>query len=70
MNLYIWKPQGHGQETVIVMEDSLKKARTAADKYVKIQVACGCDLYYRGWNTDYYDLKVYQQGEVVTHEND
>ena len=75
--LYVWRPQGHGQLSFFVVEwnEAAERKRVEAEIARLRALPCG-DMGWimgyevQGWGTDYYQLEVYQAGQVVTHEDD
>ena len=82
--LYVWRPNGHGQRSVILMADGDVDAATArANDAVKAalelmedQVGDGESYHvyteydFRDWGTDYYELTVLDMNSILFHEND
>ena len=74
INLYVWRPDGHGEYSFIVAEESKEKAVAAVEKYIKDHLNkndghCLGNYEVTGWGTDYYELEIFSVGEVVTHDN-
>ncbi len=65
LKLYAWQPQGHGECSFFVMAVSKKDAIKAVDEHIK-----DIDEYYKGgWGTDYYELTVLDELEVIDNDN-
>ena len=68
MNLYIWRPQGHGEDTYMVCAESLHAACIAifadGDAFDEINQSR------RLLGRDYYKLEVYEPGELARNHND
>lgn len=70
MKLFIWEPQGHGQDIVVVVEENLEKAQAAANQFVEDTIArTGVGYHYNGWGTEHYQLTTMDPGKVMTFEN-
>lgn len=71
MKLYVWTAKTHGPMSFFVMAESEEQAKEYVDKYIATisQEDGYTEYYYDGWGTDYYVLTVYEQGQVVDHEN-
>jgi hypothetical protein len=101
MKLFVFRPNGHGSETFMVVQEDEAAARTAVDNLIaknkqeyqeyrqrcdKVRGLRGTRTYippgpeYRypepvyelnsdGWGTDYYEMEVYEPGQVATNEN-
>lgn len=70
MKLFVWKPDGHGQETVMVVEETEEKAFAIASAFVKDQTEKGYGAFFDNWGTKYYTLTIVEPGTVYTHDND
>lgn len=70
LRLFVWTPRGHGQLTFGVTALSEQEAREFVDEKVEIDRKKYGDYSVAGWGTDYYELRVYDIGEVVESEND
>ena len=68
MKLYVWRPDGHGQKTFMVVAASEDEGRQAVTAYIKENY--DSDYGSDGWGTDYYMLEVFEPGQVAENDND
>lgn len=68
LQLYVWTAKTHGPFSLFVMAENEEQAREYVDKHLNEDNGLN-DYYYEGWGTDDYVLTVYNQGQVVEHEN-
>ena len=67
MKLYVFRPDGHGPLTFMVLADS----EVEAMNYVYTYIASQEDLYRDDYfGTDFYACEVYDVGEVAINDND
>lgn len=65
MHLYLFRPQGHGPATFIVMADNEEEARKSVLVNKEYLHPCGLSA-----DLDEYDVEVYEAGEVAINDND
>lgn len=70
MNLYLWRPKGHGEFSFGVVAESEEEARFLVEQEIARLRSGGMRYETDGWGTDYYVLEVFPPGAVFSHEND
>lgn len=82
MKLYAWQPKGYGDQSIFVMAESEEKAIAVVREKISELIAKGDDEYFfendrhyseldfRGFGTDYYELTVLDENEVIFNSND
>jgi hypothetical protein len=71
--LYVFKPKGHGELSFFVIAETETQAREIIDLHIKENYTKkDGSLSYEvsGWGTDYYELTIAEQGQVITNNND
>ena len=71
MKLYAFKPQGHGEQSFFTIAKSEEEAIKAVKKHIDTHYPKGSlneyDAY--GFGTDYYEMTVLEEGQVVENNN-
>ena len=80
MKLYAFQPRGHGEFSFFVCAASEEEARQAVDAHIRqrkqqhVLAIERCDYESdcraAGWGTDYYELTVFEPGQVAENDND
>jgi hypothetical protein len=66
MNLYAFKPRGHGEYSFFVCSETEIEAKNAVEEYIKNEE----DVIADGWGTEYYKLTTLKHNEVTVNAND
>lgn len=67
MKLYAWTPIGFGDLAFYVVAENYEQAKAAVDKVVSDGFKEDPDFYRaRDWDTDYYELRIVEAGEVMS----
>lgn len=69
MNLYIFRPGGHGQLTLSVMANNELEAIAFIRMHIDRNGGVAARDY-EGWGTDWFTREVYAVGEVAENDND
>lgn len=64
MKLFVFRPDGHGEYTFIVMSESKEMAIEHINKFREKE-----KIKDDGWETEYYQCEEYNENEVVSHDN-
>ena len=72
MKLYGFQPKGHGQISFFVCACSKEDAFMRVTGYIeaKLKIDHFSDYDVKGWNTEYYNIKELNHGEVIHNAND
>ena len=62
MKLFVYRPNGFGQETFFVMEESKEKALKKIVEFIEKEG-------YEPWDWDLYKWEEYELGKVTTNSN-
>ena len=66
MKLFAWQPNGHGEMSLFVMAKDLEAAKEAVIK----KIASSPNEVFDGWDTKYYTITEFAEGEVALNDND
>ena len=72
MRLYVWRPIGHGQFTFVTVSKSLEDATAAITKHIHENYIRNGRVEYEayGWDSDHYEIEVYEPGQVAENDNE
>jgi hypothetical protein len=71
MKLYAFQPQGHGEQSFFTIAKSEEEAIKAVNKHIEKVYPKGSPNEYDayGFGTDYYEMTVVEEGQVVENNN-
>lgn len=75
MNLYAFRPNGHGPQSFFVMAESEEEARMLINARIALRTKSDPEFPYGDygldeWTEGNYEMKVYMPGQVATNSND
>ena len=72
MKLYVWRPKGHGELTFMVVAETMEDATIAVIRHIQEHYTISAYPIYeaQGFGGGYYQLEIYEPGEVAENNND
>lgn len=67
MKLFVFRPDGHGEQTLMVVAPDEETARKNVTDYINNNGYMAFQA--RSWGTDYYIMEVYEVGQVAENDN-
>ena len=72
MKLYAFKPKGYGEHSFFTIAKSEEEAIKAVTNFIERFYYAKSGIYEdaAGWGTDYYEMFVVEEGDVIYNNND